>query len=144
MPKFKGGGGGGGGGWASTNHTPFCGISQFYDVRSTFNTWLSHFYLMHPVSHVVKYTVILKLAMALRKYTTSNRTESSSDAAESEPKNTPAMMIMHQAQVKGYVLSLTGSTRRNGRSLFNGYTMMKILMGHFAVYAKNGHTQPPH
>ena len=40
---------------------------------------------MHPESHVVKYTVILKLAMALRKYTTSSRTESSSDAAESEP-----------------------------------------------------------
>lgn len=42
---------------------------------------------MHPVSHV-KYIVILKLAMALRKYfrsTTSSRTEPSSGATESEP-----------------------------------------------------------
>ena len=83
--------------------------------------------------------------MALRKYfrsTTSSRTESVMLLRVNLLK-TPVRMIMHLAQVKGYVLNLTGSTIRNWRNLFIGCSMMKILTGLFVMYAKNGHTQLP-
>ena len=46
------------------------------------------------------------------------------------------MMVTSQAPVRGHALSPTGSMTRNGRRLSSGCITMKLLMVHFAVYAK--------
>ena len=51
------------------------------------------------------------------------------------------LIILHQAQVKWYVLSLVGGTR-SGKSS-HGYILMMFVV-HSVVYAKNGPAQPPH
>ena len=83
----------------------------------------------------------------IRKYFTSTSTSSESQLLillRVYDTQKMTLMVVHQAQVKWYVLSLVGSTTRNGKSLSHGYTMMKMPVVYSVVYAKNGPTQPPH